>query len=192
VRHKADKETLDCSEKRVSPRTVGLWTNRQNEGKMFHMTHQTLSTNQVASIAGVSLRQLQWWDEKRVVQPHHHGHRRIYSNQEAVDIAVIAELRKRGLSLQAIRRPLRQMQRQCWKHMDFDRLMNFSDELWLVVDPTPGSTQRAACVVTNGEAMLEVFRKCDHAMHVIDLADILRRVQQPQRREPTHTINRYQ
>ena len=65
----------------------------------------------VSRISGVSLRQLQWWDERKVVSPRHEGHRRVYQPEEVVEITVIAELRKKGFSLQKIRRVLRFLQR---------------------------------------------------------------------------------
>jgi DNA-binding transcriptional MerR regulator len=51
---------------------------------------------QVARICGVSLRQLQWWDERNVVSPRQDGHKRIYMAEEVVEISVIAELRRKG------------------------------------------------------------------------------------------------
>ena len=78
---------------------------------------RTSTSADVARLASVSLRQLQWWDEQKVVSPRHEGHRRIYSPAEVVEITVIAELRRKGFSLQKIRRVLRflwaQEQRQC-------------------------------------------------------------------------------
>jgi DNA-binding transcriptional MerR regulator len=64
---------------------------------------RTYSSTDVAGIAGVSLRQLQWWDERKVVSPRHEGHRRVYFPAEVVEITVIAELRRKGFSLQKIR-----------------------------------------------------------------------------------------
>ena len=52
------------------------------------------NSTEVSRICGVSLRQLQWWDERNVVSPQQEGHKRIYSQQEVVEISVIAELRK--------------------------------------------------------------------------------------------------
>ena len=56
------------------------------------------TSGDVARIAGVSLRQLQWWDERGVVSPRQEGHRRVYLNQEVVEVSVIAELRRKGFS----------------------------------------------------------------------------------------------
>src|SRR6516165_4332600 len=65
---------------------------------------ESYTSGDVARIAGVSLRQLQWWDERSVVSPRQEGHRRVYLSQEVVEVSVIAELRRKGFSLQKIRR----------------------------------------------------------------------------------------
>ena len=66
----------------------------------------------VARIAQISLRQLQWWDERKLISPHQEGHRRIYFVKEVVEIMLVGELRRKGLSLQKIRRILRLLHRQ--------------------------------------------------------------------------------
>src|SRR6266700_307608 len=78
---------------------------------------RTYSSVEVSSIAAVSLRQLQWWDERKVVSPRHEGHRRIYFPAEVIEITVIAELRRKGFSLQKIRRVLRFLQREMGKRL---------------------------------------------------------------------------
>ena len=39
---------------------------------------RTFTSSDVSRIAQVSLRQLQWWDERKVVSPQHEGHKRVY------------------------------------------------------------------------------------------------------------------
>src|SRR5258707_11387502 len=78
---------------------------------------RTYSSSEVSGIAGVSLRQLQWWDERKVVSPRHEGHRRIYLASEVVEITVIAELRRKGFSLQKIRRVLRFLQKEMGRRL---------------------------------------------------------------------------
>src|ERR1700734_4438886 len=75
------------------------------------------TSGDVARIAGVSLRQLQWWDERNVVSPRQEGHRRVYLPQEVVEVSVIAELRRKGFSLQKIRRVLRYLQKEMGKRL---------------------------------------------------------------------------
>jgi DNA-binding transcriptional MerR regulator len=78
---------------------------------------QGYNSTDVARICGVSLRQLQWWDERNVVSPRQDGHKRIYMAEEVVEISVIAELRRKGFSLQKIRRVLRFLQKDMGKRL---------------------------------------------------------------------------
>ena len=60
---------------------------------------------------------MQWWDERNVVSPQQDGHKRIYMAEEVVEISVIAELRRKGFSLQKIRRVLRFLQKDMGKRL---------------------------------------------------------------------------
>src|SRR5690242_17367359 len=75
------------------------------------------NSSEVSRICGVSLRQLQWWDERNVVSPRQDGHKRVYMPEEVVEISVIAELRRKGFSLQKIRRVLRFLQKDMGKRL---------------------------------------------------------------------------
>ena len=59
----------------------------------------TYTSADVARIARVSLRQLQWWDERRVVSPAQDNHKRLYQPDQVIEVSVIAELRRKGFSL---------------------------------------------------------------------------------------------
>ena len=61
-------------------------------------------TAEVAKLAGVSLRQLQVWEEKQVVIASRSGRVRLYTASQAFFVVVLAELRRRGLSFQRLRR----------------------------------------------------------------------------------------
>src|SRR5436309_3764775 len=93
---------------------------------------EVYTSGDVARIAGVSLRQLQWWDERNVVSPRQEGHRRVYLAQEVVEVSVIAELRRKGFSLQKIRRVLRFLQKEMGKRLN-DALSGDS-EIHLITD----------------------------------------------------------
>ena len=54
-------------------------------------------------MANVSLRQLQWWDEQRVVCPYHEGHRRLYDPADVMRVLLVAALRQKGLALHRTR-----------------------------------------------------------------------------------------
>jgi DNA-binding transcriptional MerR regulator len=60
---------------------------------------------------------LQWWDERKVVSPKRDGHKRLYLAEEVIEITVIAELRRKGFSLQKIRRVLRFLQREMGRRL---------------------------------------------------------------------------
>jgi DNA-binding transcriptional MerR regulator len=75
------------------------------------------TSRRVAELTGISLRQLQWWDERGIVVPARDGHKRIYSLDDLAEIAVICELRERGFSLQKIRRVIRFLQRELGKRL---------------------------------------------------------------------------
>ncbi len=62
------------------------------------------TTNEVIALTGITARQLQWWDERGLVKPARQGHRRIYNWDQLVTAAVICQLRRRGFSLQGMRK----------------------------------------------------------------------------------------
>jgi len=51
-----------------------------------------LTSNEVAALTGISLRQLQWWDERGLVVPARQGHRRLYSLDDLAEVAVIGDM----------------------------------------------------------------------------------------------------
>ncbi len=70
------------------------------------------SSREVASLTGLSAKQLQWWDAKRVIKssvPSHRTERggfteRRYTSIELLELMVLADLRRRGFSIARIRR----------------------------------------------------------------------------------------
>ncbi len=81
------------------------------------VVQESYTSSDVARISGVSLRQLQWWDERKVVSPRQDGHRRVYQQAEVMEVSVIAALRRKGFSLQKIRRVLRYLQKEMGKRL---------------------------------------------------------------------------
>src|SRR5487761_2143350 len=94
--------------------------------------NRTYSSVEVSTLASVSLRQLQWWDERKVVSPRHEGHRRVYYASEVIEITVIAELRRKGFSLQKIRRVLRFLQKEMGKRLA--EALSSTSEVHLLTD----------------------------------------------------------
>ena len=63
-----------------------------------------MTTIDLARESGVSLRQLQWWDEKGIISPAQDGRRRAYGAQDVLAVRVLAALRRKGLSLQCAKK----------------------------------------------------------------------------------------
>jgi DNA-binding transcriptional MerR regulator len=68
------------------------------------MSDVRFRTAEVARVAGVTLRQLQVWEEKRIAIASRSGRVRLYTASQALFVVVVAELRRRGLSFQRLRR----------------------------------------------------------------------------------------
>src|SRR5260370_8853627 len=118
---------LDTGRRECAIHLVALICQWKRKGhKMFKARRSTpvdssgeqgYNSSDVSRICGVSLRQLQWWDERKVVSPRHDGHKRVYMTEEVVEISLIAELRRKGFSLQKIRRVLRFLQKDMGKRL---------------------------------------------------------------------------
>lgn len=67
------------------------------------VTHEVFSTSAVCRIAGVSLRQLQWWDERAIIVPQQRAHSRQYTREDVRRVKLIAQLRKKKVGLKQIR-----------------------------------------------------------------------------------------
>jgi DNA-binding transcriptional MerR regulator len=75
------------------------------------------TSQEVVELTGITARQLQWWDERKIVVPAREGHRRLYTFDDVAEIAVICELRHRGFSLQRVRKVIRFLQRELGKRL---------------------------------------------------------------------------
>lgn len=73
------------------------------------------TSSAVIAVTGITPRQLQWWDERGIVRPQREGHRRLYSMDQVTELAVICELRRKGFSLQNVRKVLRFLNRELGK-----------------------------------------------------------------------------
>ena len=78
----------------------------------FETEESVFSSSEVSELAGITLRQLQWWDERKIISPRKQGHRRLYSLPQVLEILTAGELRHQGLSLQKVRRIVRLLRRR--------------------------------------------------------------------------------
>lgn len=60
-------------------------------------------TSEVVKRLGVSPRQLQWWDERKHVSPLHYAKVRYWRKQDVAEVAIMQELRSRGMGASVIR-----------------------------------------------------------------------------------------
>ena len=78
------------------------------------------SSREVASITGLSARQLQWWDARKLLKPSVSSHRteaggfteRRYSPVDLFELVVLADLRRSGLSVSKLRLLLETLRRR--------------------------------------------------------------------------------
>lgn len=64
---------------------------------------KTLSTEDVSRKCGITIRQLQWWDERGILDPVKIGHSRRYSKYNVMKAKIIIGLRRKGFTLAQIR-----------------------------------------------------------------------------------------
>jgi DNA-binding transcriptional MerR regulator len=137
---------------------------------------RTYSSTEVAQLAQVTLRQLQWWDERNVVTPRHEGHKRLYELDRAIEITVIAELRRKGLPLQRIRHLLRlfrqEMSRRC------EELLLPDSECYLLTDG------KSIQLEDRHERMIDLLKSARKPMFLVSLSDQVRRLVGTPRRTP--------
>jgi DNA-binding transcriptional MerR regulator len=129
---------------------------------------KTFASSDVARIAQVSLRQLQWWDERKVVSPRHEGHKRIYQPEEVIEITVIAELRRKGFSLQKIRRVLRFLQREMGKRLS--EVLQANSDLHLVTDG------KSIFLEDQQTRIIDILKNAKQPMFLVCVSDQVRRL----------------
>lgn len=137
---------------------------------------RTFSSADVSRLSGVSLRQLQWWDEQRVVSPRHEGHKRIYLTEEVVEVSVIAELRRKGFSLQKIRRVLRFLQREMGKRLS--DILNAGSDLHLLTDG------KSIYLEESQERIIDLLKAAKQPMFLVCVTDQVRRLTVTPRKPP--------
>ena len=137
---------------------------------------RTYSSSEVADVAGVSLRQLQWWDERKVVSPRHEGHRRVYDPAEVIEITVIAELRRKGFSLQKIRRVLRFLQREMGRRLA--EVLQANTDLHLVTDG------KSIFLEDHQERIIDILKNARQPMFLVCVTDQVKRLSTAAERKP--------
>jgi DNA-binding transcriptional MerR regulator len=129
---------------------------------------QRFTSNQVMALSGISARQLQWWDERGLVVPLKQGHRRLYSLDDVAEVAVICDLRRRGFSLQRVRKVVRFLQREFGRRL-VETVGGRSDYHLL----TDGER---IYLETSAQQAIDVLKNARQPMFTICLSDTVRQV----------------
>jgi DNA-binding transcriptional MerR regulator len=129
---------------------------------------QTFTSREVVQLTGITPRQLQWWDERRIVMPAREGHHRLYSLEDLTEIAVICELRQRGFSLQRVRKVMRFLQREFGKRLA--ETIGGTSDYHLLTDG------RTLYLETSPQQIVDILKNSAQPMFTICLSDTVRRV----------------
>ena len=129
---------------------------------------QPFTSRDVVSLTGITPRQLQWWDERRIVVPARGGRRRLYSMEDLAEVAVICELRRRGFSLQRVRKVMRFLQREFGKRLA--ETVSGASEYHLLTD---GKT---LYLETSPRQIVDILKNARQPMLTICLSDTVRQV----------------
>ena len=123
------------------------------------------------ALTGISARQLQWWDERGIVVPARQGHRRIYSRDDLAEVAVLCELRRRGFSLQKIRRVLRFVHQELGQRLV--ETVQAASEYHLLTDG------RHIYLEDSARGVIDLLKNARQPMFTVCLSDAIQRVLPP-------------
>jgi DNA-binding transcriptional MerR regulator len=126
------------------------------------------SSHDVIALTGVTARQLQWWDERGVVKPERVGHRRLYSMQNLTEMAVICELRRKGISLQGVRKVMRFLEREFGKGLA--EIVSRSSDVHLLTDG------KHLYLETSARQIVDILKNSSQPILGICLSDAVRQV----------------
>jgi DNA-binding transcriptional MerR regulator len=129
---------------------------------------ESFSSREVISLTGISARQLQWWDERGVVKPQRQGHRRLYSMQNVTEIAVICELKRKGFSLQAVRKVMRFLQREFSKGLA--EIVSRTSDVHLLTDG------KHLYLETSARQIVDILKNSSQPILGVCLSDAVRQV----------------
>jgi len=149
---------------------------RTREPSLVSPETQAYASAEVARIARVSLRQLQWWDERRVVSPGQDNHKRLYQPDQAIEVSVIAELRRKGFSLQTIRRVLRFLEKGLRKRLS--EVLALDSEIHLLTDGKSIYLEDAP------ERIIDLPKDARQPMFLVRVTDQARRLATAAQRKP--------
>jgi len=129
---------------------------------------ETFTSRDILRLTGITARQLQWWDERGLVVPSREGHRRVYSFEDLTEVAVICELRRKGFSLQRMRKVVRFLQKEFSKRLA--ETVSASSSYHLLTDG------RTLYLETSPQQIVDILKNSRQPMFAICLSDTVRQV----------------
>jgi DNA-binding transcriptional MerR regulator len=126
------------------------------------------TSREVVALTGITLRQLQWWDERGIVVPARDGRRRLYSMEDLSEVAVICELRQRGFSLQRMRKVVGFLQHEFGKRLA--ETVGGASDYHLLTD---GNN---LYLETSAQQIVDILKNARQPMLAVCLSDTVRRV----------------
>jgi DNA-binding transcriptional MerR regulator len=132
------------------------------------------TSKQVVAFTGISPRQLQWWDEQGIVSPERAGRQRLYSLDDLAEVSIIWELRRKGFSLQRVRKVLRFLQREFGRRLVqtiHAEKQNSGSDVHLLTD---GSR---IYIETSPQQVIDILKDSRQPIFTVCLTDAVRRIQ---------------
>ena len=129
---------------------------------------QQFTSRDVVELTGITPRQLQWWDERGIVVPVREGHRRLYSFEDLSEIAVICQLRRKGFSLQRVRKVVRFLQKEFGKRLA--QTVSGASDYHLLTDG------KSLYLETSPQQIVDILKNSRQPMLAICLSDTVRQV----------------
>jgi DNA-binding transcriptional MerR regulator len=129
---------------------------------------ELFTSRDIIRLTGITARQLQWWDERGIVVPARQGHRRVYTFEDLTEVAVICELRRKGFSLQRMRKVVRFLQKEFSKRLA--ETVTGSSSYHLLTDG------RTLYLETSPQQIVDILKNSRQPMFAICLSDTVRQV----------------
>jgi len=129
---------------------------------------ESFTSQEVVRLTGITPRQLQWWDERSIVVPARQGHKRIYSFCDLTEVAVICELRRKGFSLQGVRKVVSFLQKEFGKRLA--ETVSASSNYHLLTDG------RSLYLETSPQQIVDILKNSRQPMLAICLSDTVRQI----------------
>ncbi|SRR5579885_370138 len=141
------------------------------------------TSRDVIEFTGITPRQLQWWDERGVVVPAREGHRRLYSMEDLAEVAVICELRRKGFSLQRVRKVMRFLQKEFSKRLA--ETVSGASEYHLLTD---GQT---LYLETSPRQIVDILKNARQPMFSVCLSDAVKQVRAEMREKKANGSSKF-